>query len=87
MGSSSVKLITPVSASRKELLHAPSKKLDRDARSARCTGYLLFAVTMVRSEYFPESNILRHLARSVVDVGGTYDANADISSMVGVSIA
>jgi hypothetical protein len=58
----------PVFDSRKGLLQAPSKKDDRDASKARCTGYLLSPQTMVRSEYLPDSNMLGDLA-GVMEVG------------------
>jgi hypothetical protein len=62
--SSSDRSITPVSASKKELRHAPSKNDDRVARRARCTGYLFAPQTIVRSEYMPEVKRLYRISMS-----------------------
>lgn len=84
--SSSLRSTTPVSASLKPLRQAPSKKVDLVARRIRCTGYLLAPQTMVRSEYCPHANSLTDLAGLEGQKDVTYEARADLSSIIGASI-
>lgn len=85
--SSSLRSMTPLSASLKPPRQAPSKKVDLVARSRRCTWYLLAPQTMVRSEYLPHSNSLRGLSWGWArGQDATYEARADLSSIIGASM-